>query len=243
MVKLSELKTKDLVKVLIYGDAGSGKTCFAAGFPGPVLYLDFDNKISSAARYYAGQQRLAEIDVENLAAGFNANPIMRLQQIVAQLATEQKAGEFKYKTLVLDSITTFSSAALSHIIKSNPGIKRVRSGSDEQPCMQDYGILKREFVRLIPGLLTLDMNVVMLGHVDTMKDEQTGEIVRGVMMDGSFSQQLPIYFEEVYRAFVNEKGEHVAQTKSDTKYKCRSQIPKLPALIPLKYEELTKLRS
>ena len=60
MARLSELKTVDLIKILVYGEPGSGKTCFAAGFPGPILFLDFDNKVSSAARYYAGQERLSQ---------------------------------------------------------------------------------------------------------------------------------------------------------------------------------------
>jgi hypothetical protein len=61
-------------------------------------------------------------------------------------------------------------------------------------------------------------------------------------MDGSFSQELPIYFEEVYAVKMKD-GKPYAQTKSDMTYDfCRSQIPKLPNPVELKYEELIKKR-
>jgi hypothetical protein len=247
MARLNELKTVDFVKVLVYGEPGGGKTVFSTGFPGPILYFDFDNKVSSAARFYRNDlERLKQIEVVQLGSTLHESPINELQKRVNELARMQKAGEYPYKTLVIDSITTFSSACLSHIVQTNPGIKRVITAQGQQPGMQDFGILKREFQRLIPGLLTLEMNVVMLGHISITKDEFSGELIRGVLMDGSFAEQLPIYFEEVYRAYVTEvqggKREFFAQTQSDGKFKCRSQIPGLPSVIPLKYEELSKLR-
>ena len=146
----------------------------------------------------------------------------------------------KYKTLVIDSATTFSAAVLRHIIKTNPGIKRVSSSQGMQACVQDYGILKREFMRLIPGLLSLPLNVVMTAHIKTDRSELTGEIVRSPIMDGSFSQELPIYFKEVYCVSMKD-GKPYAQTKSDQYYNfCRSQIPGLPASVELSYANLIK---
>jgi AAA domain len=246
-MKLIEMKTTGLIKCLVYGEAGSGKTCFAAGWPLPIAYFDFDNKLSSAARFYdTDKERLKQIEVFNLSPQFATDPILEFTKKVEEMTKWQKSGEYPYKTLVIDSITTFSSAVLSFIVKSNPGINRVRTHQGVQPGMQDFGILKREFQRLIPGLLTLDMNIVMLGHVATEKDELTGELVRSVLMDGSFAAQLPIYFEEVYRSYAGDKDgkpAYFAQTRPDGKFsKIRSQIPGLPAIIPLKYDELISER-
>jgi phage nucleotide-binding protein len=226
--KLSDIKTEGKMKLLLYGDAGEGKTCFATSFPGPTLLLDFDGKADSAALFHKGKPLMDDIGVMELSANLDTDPIEALNKLIDQsLVPQQREGKLAYKTIILDSITTFSTACLKHIIKTNPGIKRVSCKQGVQPGMQDYGILKREFAKLIPGILSLDCNIIMTAHISTVKDDLTGQIVRGPIMDGSFSEQLPIYFKEVWKLSV-EKGARVAQTQSDFKYKCRSQIPGLP---------------
>ncbi len=242
-MKLSQIETSKHIKVLVIGPAGTTKTCFAAGFPYPTLYLDFDNKVNSAAAWYkSDKDRLDGIDVRNMSKRLDSvDPIVEMQKIIKEELVPLQSTGSKYKTLVIDSITTFSSAVLTHILNTNPGIKRVGSAQGVQPCMQDYGILRREFAKLIPGLLSLPMNVVMLGHVKITQSDLTGEITRSPLMDGSFGADLPIYFEEVYRSFMKD-GKPYAQTKSDSTYEfCRSQIPGLPATIELSYENLVKV--
>lgn len=238
-MKLSAVDVNSNLKVLVYGESGVGKTVFAAGFPGPILFLDFDGKANSAASFFADEpERLDMIEVVDLTPKGGENPIPKFLEVIKDLNAQEKAGAFKQQTIVLDSLTTFSSALLKHIVKTNPGSKRVLSAQGMQPGMPDYGILKREFARLIPGMLTLDQNIVMLGHVDVKKDESTGEIHRGVLTDGSFGQELPIYFEEVYHAYV-KNDKYLAQTQADHKYKCRTQRG-LPKEIELKYGSLIK---
>lgn len=241
-MKLSEIKPSDNMHTLLCGPPGSGKTCVAAGFPYPSLVLDFDNKIDSAAAWYANdKERLDGIEVRNLGKRLDgADPVVEFLKIVEELGAQQKTGQMKYKTLIIDSATTFSAAVLQHIVKTNPGVKRVASAQGVQAGMQDFGILKREFARLVPGLLSLPMNVVMTAHVKTDRSELTGEIIRSPIMDGSFAQELPIYFKEVYRVFMKD-GKPWAQTKADQYYDfCRSQIPRLPNPVELKYENLIK---
>lgn len=242
-MKLSEIKPSEFLKVLLVGPPGTAKTCSAIGFPYPILALDFDNKINSAAAWYAKDtERLENVDVRNLAKRLDgSDPILEMNKIInEELIPQQKAGAMKYKTLLIDSATTFSAAVLNHIVKTNPGVKRVASQQGVQPGMSDYGILRREFARLIPGLLSLPMNVVMTSHIKTDRSELTGEIIRSPLMDGSFATELPVYWEEVYRIFMKD-GKPYAQTKSDMQYDfCRSQIPNLPNPVELKYENLVK---
>jgi hypothetical protein len=240
---LADIKPSDNIKVLIVGPPGTTKTCFGVGFPYPILALDFDNKINSAAAWYANDpERLKNVEVRNMSRRLDGtDPIAEVNRLIAEeLIPQQKAGAMKYKTLIIDSTTTFSAAVLNHIVKTNPGIKRVASQQGVQPCMQDFGILKREFAKLIPGLLSLPMNVVMTAHVKIDRNDITGEIIRSPLMDGSFGQELPIYFEEVYVTMMKD-GKPMAQTKSDQTYNfCRSQIPGLPAQVELKYENLIR---
>lgn len=242
MPMLSDIKTDGNLKILIYGNSGSGKSCFAAGLPYPTLYLDFDGKVDSAALYYKKDiERLKNIDVRVLTKGFVQSPIAELEKIIStELVPQEKSGQMKFKTLILDSITTFSMQVLQHIVDTNPGIKRVITKQGQQPGMQDFGILKREFAKLIPGLLGLPCNVIMLGHISTEKDDVTGEIIRGPAMDGSFAKDLSLFFKEVWRSYVDDKNTHWLQTKSDVRFSCRSQIHGLPNPMPMSYEELKK---
>lgn len=243
MPTLAEIKTDGNLKILVYGNSGSGKSCFAVGLPTPTLYLDFDGKADSAALFYKNDmERLKNVDVRNLSQGFVQSPIVELEKIIAnELIPQEQSGTMKFKTLILDSITTFSAQTLKHIVDSNPGIKRVVTKQGQQPGMQDFGILKREFAKLIPNILALPCNVIMLGHISTEKDDISGEIIRGPAMDGSFAKDLPIYFKEVWRSYVDDKNVHWAQTRSDARYSCRSQIHGLPNPMRLSYGEVDKL--
>lgn len=240
-MKLSEVRTEGNFKLLLMGDAGVGKTIFSTSLPGRTLVLDFDSKIDSAALFYKAQpEKLDNIEVIQFPRGFELNPIQKMEKIIREdLIPQQRSGKMRFETLVIDSITTFSAAALAHIVQTNPGIKRTVSAQGMQPGLQDYGILKREFQRLIPGLLDLPCNVIMLAHIATEKDELTGTIMRHTMMDGSFAKELPIYFKEVWRAFVKD-GKRFAQTQSDGQYNCRSQITGLPNPVALDYSEIAR---
>lgn len=239
-MKLSDVRTEGNLKILLMGDAGVGKTIFACSLPGKTKVLDFDGKIDSAALFYKGKPQFDTIEVEQFTSGLELNPIQQMEKIIKEeLIPQQKLGKMSFDTLVLDSITTFSAAALQHIVKTNPGVKRVLSAQGVQPCLVDYGILSREFQRLIQGLLALPCNVIMLAHIATEKDEATGQLLRHTMMDGSFAKKLPIYFKEVWRAFVKD-GKRFAQTQSDGQYNCRSQIPGLPNPVALDYAEISK---
>ncbi len=243
MQTLDAIKTDGQHKILLIGAPGSGKTCFAASFPGPILYLDFDNKVDSAALFHkAKPELLRNVDVINLSIGLTGDPYAELQKAIRELMIQPvNAGTFKYKTVVLDSISAFSNAALRHIMTTNPGIKGRQTAQGSMPDKPHYGVLLKEFERLIPGMLTLPCNIIMCAHLETWKDETTGMIIRGPTMDGSFDQQLPRYFKECWYTYVNDKGQYVAQTRADMRFAClRSQIPGLPNPLPLNYSELQK---
>lgn len=232
MPSLADIKTEGNFKLLLMGEAGIGKTVLGTSFPGGTRVLDFDNKIDSAALYWKSKNdadRLKRIDVTQFKPDLGtADPIQDVLRIFnEELIPQQRAGKMKFDTLLLDSLTTFSGAALRHIVRTNPGIKRNETKQGPQPGLQDYGILRREFQRIITGLLSLPCNVIMLSHIAIEKDDWTGQIMRHAMMDGSFARELPIYFKEVWRMYVKD-GKRMVQTQSDAMYNCRSQIPGLP---------------
>jgi len=237
-MKLSEIATNDFVKALIYGDSGSGKTVMAASFPGPIEYWDFDGKVSSAAQFYKNDK--AKLDSINVTS-FNKFPketrIAEWEKKAREVDAAKKSGTLPFKTLVLDSLTTFSNSMLDdYIHRSQRGIKRALA---DIPAMQDYQLLDKHLTQIISGLLALDCHVVMIGHMQVEKDESTGVILRQPLMAGKFAAKLPIYFDEVYVSKVTSSGQYVLQTQSDGTYKCRTQRG-LPKEIPTSFDSIIK---
>lgn len=248
-MKLSDYSAgPDYVKLLLLGSSGAGKTVNSMTFPKPIHVMDFDNKISSAVKFYEKDKDLLEqVSVTQLGkmpikgdvaskrdsrmTAFNKE----LQKIY-DLQNQKKP--LPFKTLVVDTITTLTDSILEdYRMVSQLAIKRP---NPDQNSMSDYGLLINHFKQYLTGLLALDCHVVFIGHTQLMKDDQTGSITNEVLMPGSLASKLGIYFEEVYFAKVNTQGNHLWQTKSDSKTSfCRTQR-KLAAEIPANYAELIK---
>jgi hypothetical protein len=246
-MKLSELNPSKHKKVLVYGLSGEGKTVFACGFPTPIRFFDFDGKVSSAASFYhADGERRANIDFDTYLpkAGEEADkPFVRYHTDLAALEKQVKEGSFKYETVVLDSLTTYFDQMLKEVVRQNPGVKRQVTQMSQVASLQDYMIAAPHFKNLLTRLLQLPANVVVTAHVHTTKDEITGEIIREPLLPGKLAAYLPVVFEEVYRTYTESKDgaiRYLAQTQSDSRFKCRSQIRGLPASVALSYSELAK---
>lgn len=237
-MKLSDIAENSFVKVLVYGDSGTGKTCLAASFPGPIEYWDFDGKVSSAAQFFkSDKSKLDNINVTSFNKYSKETRIMEWEKKARELDGLKKAGKLPFQTLVLDSLTTFSNSMLDdYIHRSQRGIKRALA---DIPAMQDYQLLDKHLTQIISGLLALDCNVVMVGHMQVDKDELTGAMLRQPLMAGKFAAKLPIYFDEVYVSRMANDGKYILQTQSDTTYKCRTQRG-LPKEIPTSYDSIIK---
>lgn len=229
-MKLDSMDLKNANRsVLVYGLSGSGKTVFAAGFPKPLIF-DFDGKISSAASFYAGRSELAQIEYENYA---DKKDFARFYTKLQELRKTDPA-KFPYRTVVLDSITTFADSLMSEVIRQNPADASKRSKVNETlvPHLKDYQIAISHVKDIVRQVLTLPCLKVFTAHIQQDKDEVTGEVLYQPLIWGKdLPQWLPMVFEEVYRTYAETKDgklQLMAQTRAERKYVARSQIPGLP---------------
>lgn len=247
MALLSSLKPETKHTVLVYGDSGNGKTVFSTSFPGPIKVFDFDGKVMSAASYWGQKdaERLGTIDAEDFQS-MNAHPeqYVKFFTMLTQLeATARQGGAFPWKTIVLDSLTTWCDALMREIVRQNPGIKGAAPGL---PGLQHYGLFGSKFREQLSRLLALPCNIVVTAHIDITKDEMTGEILRKPLVIGRNASYLPIIFGEVYRAFAETKDgktEYWAQTQASGQWIARTQIPGLAPKIPLTYQSLVSKKN
>ena len=239
MATLDTLVTTQKLKLLIYGQSGAGKTVFSAGAPKP-LFLDFDGKVSSAASYYAhhAPERLKEISFESLTdEPGKKRPFRRFVEILKDLHAQAAAGNFPYETIVLDSLTLFLDAFMQDVMAENPGVKR----PNNVPALQDYQILNIQFKDVMSKLLALPCHVIVVGHITSETNQETGRIFWKPLVPGKLADRLPQIFTEVYRSYVVSKDnqpQHLMQTNSDGEYICRTQIPGLPQHIPADFNRV-----
>jgi len=239
MQTLDTLVATQKMKLLIYGQSGAGKTVFSTGAPKP-LVLDFDGKVSSAASFYSARspERLKEISYENLTdVPGQERPFRRFKKILQGLQKEAAEGRLKHETIVLDSLTLFLDAFMSDIMAENPGVKR----PNNVPALQDYQILNIQFKDVMSQLLSLPCHIIVVGHITSETNQETGRIFWKPLVPGKLADRLPQIFTEVYRAYVvhqNGQQEYRCQTSSDGEYVCRTQIPGLPQHIPNDFSRL-----
>lgn len=237
--------TENIVKVLIYGLSGSGKTSTALGFPGPMFVADFDGKISSGANYWEAKdpKRLEAIEYENFqpsAANGGVRVYRKFEAKIAELEKLAAEGKFPYKTFVLDSLTSFSDMLLQTILADNPTIKRF---DPKTPVMQDWMILSPNVKSMVYRILALPCNVVAIGHLAAEKDAEGNLVGYRPALPGKLPELLPILFPEVYRSYVDTidgKTVHIAQTRPSSMYIARTQVSDMPAKIPLSFEAMDK---
>jgi len=239
MQTLDKLDTKKGLKLLLIGDSGAGKTVGAASFPGKTYVADFDKKISSAAKYLTqhNPEKLKDITYDAYLSG-TLTPAEQFNQALGNFKSQST---FPYDNIVLDSLTTYSDEVMKYVIKENPGIKRMLTKGAQVPCQQDYQIVRIYFKQMIAALVALPCNVIVIAHIETDKDELTGQVVRSAMMAGKLKTELPIYFEECWRIYVDDKGQRWAQTQPDSRFGfCRTQLQNIPNPVKFTYEEVAK---
>ena len=155
MSLLNEIETPEdgPVAITVTGDAGSGKTTFAATFPNPIVI-----------RLEDGLQSIP------LAQRPKAFPVVRsVDQLWAQLKT-LISEEHEFETLIVDSVTSAESLFTDDVIASDPkkpkGINQALGGYGNGPAAVAamHARLRKaaEVLRTKKG-----MNVIFIAHADT----------------------------------------------------------------------------
>jgi len=207
MPALSSHKSSSIVKLLLLGDSGTGKTGALASLAvaGYRLHiLDFDNGLDSLVRNIRRLKpdALASVDYESLRDKIKGSPVGPIMDGMPQAFTSAMRLLDKWSdgtapskwgpqdVLVLDSLTFMSEAAYNWADALNPGAKDKR---------QVYGAAQ-DAVENVIALLTspnFEANVVVIAHVKYM--ERPDGTTKGfpTSIGNALSPKLPAYFNTV----------------------------------------------
>jgi len=203
--------TKLKLKVMVYGKSGTGKTTFATTFPKPYIF-DFDNGMLS--------QRGKDIPYD-------------VYGKEDWLKFESKLSEFEkdcpFETLVIDSVTTMEEYLLDHLIELT---------RKPRPTQLEWGQLVLDLADVFLRINKFKVNVLVVAHEEMVQDGLTGEVITRPLIYGKkLPVQLPLFFDEIYRAQTSrdDKGKSVYQilTTADTRYIAKSRLACLePVEVP-----------
>ena len=144
--KPNELNVQTKIKMLIFGQAGMGKTTLALSAPNPLL-VDFDNGVNRVN--YAHIKDTVQIE--------------KYEDILVLLSQEDLT---PYDTLVIDTGGKMLDAMTSYIIRQNPKMGRTNG----MLTQSGYGQRKAEFTNLLRMIEDKKKDVVFVAHRQTTMD-------------------------------------------------------------------------
>ncbi|MBQ9093324.1 MAG: ATP-binding protein [Prevotella sp.] len=140
--KSNEIAIQRNVKMMVYGQAGMGKTTLALSAPSPLL-LDFDNGVKRV-----NNAHLAEVGIVQ---------ISNWQEVMTLLTTE--VGELApFETIVVDTIGKMMDFIIAY-----------RCGG-RNPRVQDWGVINSDFKWFVNALSGLNKHIIFVAHRDTRKE-------------------------------------------------------------------------
>lgn len=203
------------LNIMLYGDFGEGKTTFATTFPKPILFFDIDKRHQT----YAGMKDVHYIVYEDV--GKRASAYRDFEE---DLRKYQQTEE--YATVIIDSTTTLLDIMKNDIL----GLRGKGSAATEGLSLPQWGTVTERFRKTFSILKGYDSHSIAVSHAQMFQDELTGAIKTVTMMVGrKFPQKAPLFFDEIYRCFVEEDRKkktrsYLIQTRSDRKYPARSSL-------------------
>lgn len=205
---------------LIYGHPGTGKTNSLRTARKPILVHSFDP---------GGTETISdEIEKGNILADTRFEQDDPNNPTAFNLWEEEferlKAGGFfpHIGTFVIDSITSWCDALMNEIHRREGRIGK-------SPRLRDYQIQIKTARDYMKEMTTLPCDFIAIGHIETDKDEVTGEIKSVLMVTGKLKTKLPLLFSEVYVADTKETSKGINyffHTQNNGIYKARSRFDK-----------------
>jgi len=184
------------VNMLIYGEAGTGKTVLAGSAAAvkamsPVLFIDVEGGTMPLQSMYP------EVEVVRI------KTFMDLQRVYDELYKN----EHEYKTIVLDSITEMQKMAIHDLLQGNA--RRDPDINPDVPRIQDWGVILNQTRKMVRGFRDLPINVIFTALNDAERDDKRGKVNNRPLFQGKSKAEVPGFVDIVAFYYVVRKGDSV----------------------------------
>ena len=186
------------LRMLVAGQAGAGKTRFAATFPNPIW-----------ADCRGGLMSVADKSVKAVKIGSEADLLeLRLALDALTLEREERFG-FPVDTLVLDTVDEFQRILLA---------ERLVHEKRSETTASDYGWLGQRMHTIFESLCDLPIHIVVLCHLKDVSDGEGGQLFVKPGLAGAFADQIHQYMDYsllIQNRHWNSSPEFITEMGSD----------------------------
>lgn len=145
----SEIQEKKNLVMMVYGEAGQGKTTLAMSAPDPVL-IDTDGGVSRTHTAH----RCPTVQVT------------KWEDVIEAMA---EIRTLNFKTIIVDTVGKLLDYMGDFIIRTQPKMRKF----DGNLSLQGYGVRKQMFRQFVKDCLMAQKNVVFLAHAQEDKVDDT----------------------------------------------------------------------
>lgn len=181
------------IKMLIFGESGSGKTSLAGTIKEPTLLISAESGLLTLKN-----KSIDVIDVSQDDAG-NIIPkekrIARLGEAYQYLLTDE--AKKKYKWIFIDSLTELSQNMVEQLNVEFP---------ERKDSLVMYGENAKRMRSLVKSFRDMPFYNVVFTALSTVDKDENGTRFTNIDLIGSFANKLPGFLDEVFYLHVDKDG-------------------------------------
>lgn len=162
-----------LIKALIVGEPGSGKTLIASTFPKP-FFVSAEGGLMSIAH-----KQIPFADVSS------SDDLHKVKMLLENRVFAEANG-LEIQTVVIDTIDEIQRILMS---------ERMEAEKIDTFRIQDWGWLGEQMAAICRGFRNMPYHVVFTCHLKESKDDDTGSTYFRPALSGSIQEQLPGYVD------------------------------------------------
>lgn len=175
---------------ITFSPNGGGKTHIIRTAPAPIHMFCFDPHGVAAVEDEVLNGRVTY----DLFADLDYKDPKVIREFEKRFIEYEKWGLFNsIKTVVIDTLTTYSMAAMYEAQKANKS-----STPGDAPNQKDWGVHNQIVMKTLRRILMLPCNIILNCHEDLKEDDKRGTITRTIVGNKGLQNIIPALFAEVY---------------------------------------------
>lgn len=210
----SAIDVPTTMAIMLWGEAGVGKTTLACTAPGRKLLINFDPRGPSSVAY-RGDVSVADYSGHGtrIVEEFKKTDPFGLGRVIDD-----------YDTVVVDSLTTVGDLTVARGIELNAGSQPGKGAMVERPSLAAYQARNNLILALVTNMLRLcqhhDKHLIVIAHEGAKDKDDSGNIVSIPMyLGGQLPAQTSVRFSEVWALYELNRNKTIAIRA------CRSRGP------------------